>query len=52
MGINCFPYIKESSFYLSASGVGLPLHLYRPGIEATKNFDPIAVELIKLITEE
>lgn len=52
MGINCFPYIKESSFYLSASGVGLPLHLYRPGIEATKNFDPIAVELIKLMTEE
>ncbi len=52
MGISCFPYIKESSFYLSASGVGLPLHLYRPGIEATKNFDPIAVELIKLMTEE
>lgn len=51
MGINCFPYIKESSFYLSASGVGLPLHLYRPGIEVIKNFDPIAVQLIKLMTE-
>lgn len=51
MGINCFPFIRESNYYLSASGAGLPVHLYRPGCDACKNFDPIVVKLVKLITE-
>jgi chromosome partitioning protein len=51
MGINCFPHIKESNFFLSASGVGLPVHLYRPGCEASKHFDPIVTKIIQLMTE-
>lgn len=52
MGIECFPYIKESNFYLSASGAGLPVHLYRPSSEACKRFAPIVDKLVKLMTEK
>lgn len=51
MGIHCFPFIKESNFYLSASGAGLPVHLYRPGCDACKHFEPIVAKLVKLMTE-
>jgi chromosome partitioning protein len=52
LGITCFPYIRESNYYLQASGAGLPLHLYRPGYDYSKDFEPIANQLVKLMTEE
>jgi chromosome partitioning protein len=52
MGIRCFPYIRESNYYLKASGSGLPLNLYRPGYDASEDFKPIVTSLIKLMTEE
>lgn len=50
LNIHCFPYIRESSYYLRASGAGLPLHLYRPGCTFIQDFDPIVEQVIKLIT--
>lgn len=52
MGIRCFPSIKESSWFLSASGAGLPVHLYRPKCEASKAFSPITAAIIQAMTEE
>lgn len=52
MGIHCFPYLRESNYYLKACGAGLPLHLYRPGCEVYKDFDPIVKQLIKLMVED
>lgn len=49
MGITCFPHIKESGFFLSASGTGLPVHLYQPGDSITSSFDPIASRIIKIL---
>jgi chromosome partitioning protein len=51
MGIRCFPLIRESSYYLWASGAGLPLHLYRPGCAFVDDFEPLAAAVEKLITE-
>ena len=52
MGIQCFPFIKESNWFLSASGAGLPVHLYRKGCDASKSFRSITDSLIKAMTEE
>jgi chromosome partitioning protein len=52
MGIQCFPIVKESSWFLSASGAGLPVHLYRKGCEASKPFRSITDSIIKAMTEE
>lgn len=52
MGIRCFPMIKESSWFLSASGAGLPVHLYRKGCDASKSFRSITDSIIKAMTEE
>ena len=49
MNITCFPYIKESGFFLSASGTGLPVHLYQPGNSITKSFDPIVSRIAKVL---
>lgn len=49
MGIPCFPPIKESGFILSASGTGLPVHLYQPGDSVVKSFDPIVTRIINII---
>lgn len=51
MGIRCFPLIRESSYYLWASGAGLPLHVYRPGCSFAKDFQPLADAIEKLMTE-
>lgn len=51
MGIRCFPLIRESSYYLWASGAGLPLHVYRPGSPFVKDFQPIVDAVEKLMTE-
>lgn len=51
MGIQCFPPIRESSYYLWASGAGLPLHLYRPGCSFVNDFQPLVDAVEKLITE-
>lgn len=47
--INCFLPIRDSNEFLNASSVGLPLHLYRPGHAATKDFEPIATSIIRII---
>jgi chromosome partitioning protein len=47
--INCFPPIRDSNEFLNASSVGLPLHLYRPGHAAAKDFEPIAASIIRII---
>jgi chromosome partitioning protein len=52
MGVHCFPRIRESSYYLQASGSGLPLNLYRPGFKFYEDFNPILDSLIRLGTEE
>jgi chromosome partitioning protein len=49
MGITCFPPIKESGFILSASGTGLPVHLYQPGDAIVKSFDPIVSRIIAVL---
>ncbi|MGB8701303.1 MAG: ParA family protein [Thermosynechococcaceae cyanobacterium] len=49
MGITCFPPIKESGFILSASGTGLPVHLYQPGDSIVRSFDPIVSQVIKIL---
>ncbi|MEP0919752.1 ParA family protein [Leptolyngbya sp. DQ-M1] len=51
MGIRCFPLIRESSYYLWASGAGLPLHLYRPSCPFIEDFRPVIDAVEKLITE-
>ncbi|PSB24090.1 ParA family protein [Stenomitos frigidus] len=51
MGIHCFPLIRESSYYLWASGAGLPLHLYRPGCPFIEDFQPLVNAVEKLMTE-
>ncbi len=52
LGIHCFPAVRECSYYLWASGAGLPLHLYRPGCEFSQDFDPIVESVISLMVEE
>ncbi|MBD2089078.1 ParA family protein [Microcoleus sp. FACHB-1515] len=49
MGITCFPPIKESGFILSASGTGLPVHLYQPGDAIVRSFDPIVSRIIDIL---
>jgi chromosome partitioning protein len=51
MGIHCFPLIRESSYYLWASGAGLPLHLYRPNCPFIEDFQPLVDAVEKLMTE-
>lgn len=51
-GVPCFPLIRESPYYLWASGAGLPLHLYRPGSKFTLDFDPVIEDVVRLMTEE
>ncbi|MDX2100024.1 MAG: ParA family protein [Leptolyngbyaceae cyanobacterium bins.59] len=50
LGVQCFPPIRECDYYLWASGVGLPLNLYRPGCTFSQDFDPIVEHVIHLIT--
>jgi chromosome partitioning protein len=50
LDIHCFPQIRESSYYLRASGAGLPLHVYRPSCPFTQDFEPIVKQTIELIT--
>jgi chromosome partitioning protein len=52
LGITCFPPIRESGYFLSASGAGLPMHLHRPGDKLTKAFDPIVSEVIQLLKQQ
>ncbi len=49
MNIHCFPPIRNSAEFVNASAAGLPLHLYRPGHPAVKDFQQIAEHLTQLI---
>lgn len=52
LGILCFPPIRESNQFINASGVGLPIHLFAPGSEAAKDFDPIVTKIIELMSQD
>jgi chromosome partitioning protein len=52
MGINCFPAVRQSNYYLNASLERLPLQVYRPGCEAIKDFDPITTKIVELLTRD
>jgi chromosome partitioning protein len=49
MGIRLFPAIRESNEFVNASGVGLPLHLYRPTHAARNDFQEIVSVLSELM---
>ena len=52
LGVQYFQPIRECDYYLWASGVGLPLQLYRPGCTFSQDFDPIIDCIVNLITKE
>ncbi|MFB2839358.1 hypothetical protein ACE1CA_33125, partial [Aerosakkonemataceae cyanobacterium BLCC-F167] len=52
LGVRCFQPIRECDYYLWASGVGLPLQLYRPGCTFSQDFDPIIECIVDLITKK
>lgn len=52
IGIHCFSPIRNSNEFINASGSGLPIHLYRPGSLASKDFEPIVAKLVKLLHEK
>lgn len=49
LGIHCFPAIRDSNDFINASGVGLPLQLYRSKCSAGEDFNPIVFKLIELM---
>lgn len=49
LGITCFPAIRESGYFLSASNLGLPVQIHRPGDRVAKAFDPIAEAVAQLV---
>lgn len=49
MKIQMFPAIRDSNEFVNASGVGLPLHLYRPTHSAKNDFKPIVSSLQSLM---
>lgn len=50
--ITCFPPIRESGYFLSASGAGIPVHIYRTGDKVTKSFDPIVEKIVKVLKQK
>ena len=51
LGIHCFPPVKDSKNYLRACTEGLPLSLYRPGIAAAHDFDPIIEQIVQQLKQ-
>jgi chromosome partitioning protein len=51
LGIHCYPVVRESNHYLTASGYGLPIHLYRPGLDVSNDINPVVNHIVKLIME-
>ena len=49
MGIHCFPFVRETSYYVNASFHRLPVGLYRPKIDAAKDFDAVVAAVIELL---
>lgn len=49
MGIHCFPFVRETSYYVNASFHRLPVGLYRPRIDAARDFDPVVNAVIELL---
>ncbi len=49
-GIPCFPMIRENKHYENAANRGVaPLYLYRPGSDASKDFEPIVKAIKNLV---
>ncbi|MGK7872716.1 MAG: ParA family protein [Xenococcaceae cyanobacterium] len=51
MNISIFGAIRNSAEFVNASGVGLPLHLYRPSHPALNDFKKIASELASVMRQ-
>jgi chromosome partitioning protein len=49
MNIKLFPPIRDSAEFVNSSGVGLPIHIYRPAHPAKNDFSPIVNQLVNLI---
>jgi chromosome partitioning protein len=45
-GINCFPIVRDSNYYLTATTARLPLSLFRPSAPGAQDFDPIIQAII------
>jgi chromosome partitioning protein len=52
MGIRCFPLVRESMFYVNASYHRVPLGIFRPNLEAAKDFDPVVEAVISELTRD
>jgi chromosome partitioning protein len=48
-GINCFPLVRDSNYYLTATTARLPLPLFRPNAPGAQDFDPIIQAIIDLV---
>jgi chromosome partitioning protein len=48
-GVHCFPVVRDSNYYLTATTARLPLPLFRPNIPAAQDFDPIVKVIIELV---
>ena len=51
-GIHCFPFIRDSNYYLTATSARLPLPLFRPNASGAQDYDPIIETIINLIDGE
>jgi chromosome partitioning protein len=51
-GIHCFPIIRDSNYYLTATSARLPLPLFRPNAPGAQDYDPIVEVIINLIDGE
>jgi chromosome partitioning protein len=48
-GVHCFPPVKDSNYYLTATTARLPLPLLRPNITAAQDYSPIAQVIMQLV---
>ena len=51
-GIHCFPIVRDSNYYLTATSARLPLPLFRPNAPGAQDYDPIVEAVIDLIEGE
>ena len=51
-GIHCFPIVRDSNYYLTATSARLPLPLFRPNAPGAQDYDPIVEAVINLIEGE
>lgn len=52
IGVPCFPPVRETNYYLQASRVGLPIHLYQPGLPYAQDYDQVVEKIVELMTQD